>query len=346
MDELTLPPEPASPAFPAPQPVPAPQDHGIEWILFGRNGLRAGWGIAVFIVLFLVFITLDGILLRVIFHFGGKLTAFTPREGIIGEISQVLAVFLATAVMALIERRPILSYGYRGTARGVRFLSGLLYGFAAIAILVFILWKAGYLAFDGIQLHGAAVWEYGLGWGIVFLATGFFEESLLRGYVLYTMTRGVGFWWGALLFSVLFGLIHTSNPGESPVGIFAAGAVGLVFCISLWYTGSLWWAVGFHAAWDWGESYFFGTSDSGLVAQGHLLGEHPVGKILWSGGLTGPEGSIVVLPLLLLVALLMIFWWGRRVRSPFAGSGWAPLWAQSTHAAPHSEPQSPLPASL
>ena len=49
-------------------------------------------------------------------------------------------------------------------------------------------------------------------------------------------------------------------------------------------TGSLWWAIGFHAAWDWGESYFYGTSDSGLMARGHLFGEHPVGKLLWSGG--------------------------------------------------------------
>ncbi len=103
------------------------------------------------------------------------------------------------------------------------------------------------------------------------------------------------------------------------MGLFAAGAIGLVFCLSLWYTGSLYWAVGFHAAWDWGESYFYGTSDSGMVAQGHLLGEHPVGKLLWSGGPTGPEGSLLVIPLILIIALAMWLWWGRRVVSPFAG---------------------------
>ena len=329
MDELT------------PEIAPPPrQDHGIEWIFWGPNRLRAGWGVLAFIVLFLIFITLDGIVLHSVFHMTGNPKVFSPRTGIISEVSQVMCVFLATLVMALIERRSVFSYGYQGSARAVRFVSGLVWGFIAIATVVFALWKSGFLAFDGFMLHGPAIWEYASGWGLVFIGTGFFEESLLRGYLQYTMTRGVGFWWGALLFSFLFGFIHSSNPGETPVGLFTAGAVGLVFCISLWYTGSLWWAVGFHAAWDWGESYFFGTSDSGLVAQGHLLGEHPVGKILWSGGLTGPEGSLFAVLLLVITALLMVFWWGRRTESPFAGCGWVPAWVRQRKASRVS--QSPL----
>jgi membrane protease YdiL (CAAX protease family) len=127
-----------------------------------------------------------------------------------------------------------------------------------------------------------------------------------------------------LLLSFLFGFSHGTNPGESHVGLFSAGAVGLVFCLSLWYTGSLWFAVGLHAGWDWGQSFFYGTSDSGLVAQGHLYAERPIGKLLWSGGATGPEGSLLVIPLLALMALFMWLWWGRRGQSPFAGSGWRP----------------------
>jgi hypothetical protein len=321
LDEPTLQPEFTPPA-------PAPQDRGIEWIFWGPNGLRAGWGVLAFAVLFVILIIADGMVLHSLFHSTGKPGDFSLRTGLISEASQVICVFLATLVMALIERRSVFSYGFQGTARGVRFFSGLAWGFAAICAVVLVLWKAHLLAFDGVLLHGPAIWKYAAGWGLVFLGTGFFEESLLRGYVQYTMTRGVGFWWGALIFSFLFGFIHKGNPGETPVGLFSAGAVGLVFCISLWYTGSLWWAVGFHAAWDWGESYFFGTSDSGLVARGHLLGEHPIGNILWSGGVTGPEGSLLAIFLLVLTALLMVLWWGRRAPSPFAGSGWVPAWAQ------------------
>ena len=323
MDEITPQTTPPAPA----------QDHGIEWILIGKNGLRAGWGIALFSVLFIVFLILGGMLLHHLHLLsGGRPTNLAPRTALVGEVLQVTSVFLATLAMALIERKPILFYGYQGTHRALRFVSGLVWGFIALSVLVLALWKTGFLAFDGVVLHGTAVWHYAAVWGLVFLGTGFFEESLLRGYVQFTMTRGVGFWWGALLFSFLFGFIHTGNPGESPVGVFQAGAIGLVFCISLWYTGSLWWAVGFHAAWDWSESYFFGTSDSGLVSQGHLFSEHPVGKILLSGGTTGPEGSLIGVPLIILIAVLMILWWGRRTKSPFAGNGWMPEWVRQRSA--------------
>jgi membrane protease YdiL (CAAX protease family) len=149
---------------------------------------------------------------------------------------------------------------------------------------------------------------------LVSLLVGIFEESLLRGYLQYTLSRGMGFWWAALLLSVAFALWHISNGGESPLGLLVVGLGGFAFCLSLWYTKSLWWAVAFHAGWDWGQSYLYGTPDSGLLTKGHLLSSHPSGNPLWSGGATGPEGSLVILPLLIMMATGMWLWWGRKRR--------------------------------
>jgi uncharacterized protein len=316
---------------PSPQPVPEPTQHDFHWIFIGKTGIRAGWGIALFIIIFIVSAIGVSVLARYVLHPPRNLgnTPMPPHIGILLEGLQVLCVLIATAALALIERKSLFAYGYQGSARTVRFVSGLVWGFIAISVLVLVLWKSGLLVFDGRLLHGITIWRDAILWGLVFLGTGIFEESLLRGYIQFTMTRGVGFWWGALIFSLLFGFGHTTNPGESPVGLFSAGAAGLLFCISLWYTGSLWWAVGFHAAWDWGQSYFYGTADSGLITRGHLLSEHPTGKLLWSGGATGPEGSLLIIPLLILVALCMWLWWGRRVQSPFTGSGWRPAWSRT-----------------
>ena len=335
MDELTPQPDIPQMTTPAeltaaPPPLPETPKRDLRWVFVGQNGIRAGWGMLLFALIFVAAAFLLGSLLKLLLHPKPmpRNADLPPRIGLISEGLQALCVFVATAVMALIERRPVLSYGYQGTARAARFVFGLVWGFVAISALVFSLWKAGLLGFDGQLLHGELMWRYAAEWGVMFLIVGIFEESLLRGYLQFTLTRGIGFWWGALLLSFLFGFSHGSNPGETPVGLFAAGAIGLVFCLSLWYTGSLYWAVGFHAAWDWGESYFYGTSDSGLVAQGHLLGAHPVGKLLWSGGPTGPEGSLLVIPLILIIALAMWLWWGRRVTSPFAGTGWRPAWSR------------------
>jgi hypothetical protein len=100
--------------------------------------------------------------------------------------------------------------------------------------------------------------------------------------------------------------MHTQNAGESPVGLFAAGLIAMVFCLSLWRTGSLWWAIGFHTAWDWAQSYFYGVADSGSIAEGHLFATHPVGRPIFSGGTTGPEGSILIFPVVTL-AIIIIF---------------------------------------
>lgn len=312
--------------IPATPPPPA-RERGLHWVFVGKSGIRAGWGILLFIVIFAAALFGASFLLRHYLEHRAH-GAMTPSAGLVAEGVQLACVVIATGILALIERKSLLAYGYQGKARATRFFSGLVWGFVAITVLVLSLWQLGWLAFDGRSLAGAAIWSYAGKWAVMFLMVAIFEESLLRGYLQYTMTRGVGFWWGALLFSFLFGFAHTTNAGESPIGLFSAGAVGLVFCLSIWYTGSLWWAVGFHAAWDWGESYFYGTSDSGVLVKGHLFSEHPVGKILWSGGKTGPEGSLLIVPLLAIIAILMWLWWGRRGESPFKGQGWRPAWSR------------------
>ena len=102
--------------------------------------------------------------------------------------------------------------------------------------------------------------------------------------------------------------MHVSNPGETWIGIFAAAFIGFVFCVSVRLTGSAWWAIGCHAGWDWAETYFYGTADSGLTPQGCYLTSHPSGNPLWSGGAVGPEGSLLVLAaILFLLALVLIY---------------------------------------
>jgi membrane protease YdiL (CAAX protease family) len=313
---------------PPPIEVAPPPTRNTHWIFLGPSGLRAGWGLLLFAFIFYGTYSLLGWMLQPAFfaltHGAGHMDSLPLGLGFLLEGFQFACVLVPTVAMAFIERRSILSYGYQGRARALRFLSGLAWGLVAISAFVLVLWKAHLLSFDGRVLHGGAILKYALGWGLAFLLVGFFEESTMRGYVQYTFTRGVGFWWGALVLSFLFGFSHGPNAGESHVGLFSASAIGLIFCLSLWYTGSLWFAVGFHAGWDWGQSFFYGTADSGTVAQGHLFAEHPLGNPLWSGGLTGPEGSLLTLPLLALFALCMWLWWGRKGESPFRGAAWKP----------------------
>jgi len=123
---------------------------------------------------------------------------------------------------------------------------------------------------------------------------------------------GSGFWQAAWVTSTLFGLAHTGNGGENWVGIFQAAAIGFVFCVSVRVTGSAWWAIGCHAAWDWSETYFYGATDSGLVASGHFLTTTPAGRSLWSGGEAGPEGSLLAMIVILLLLVFLVLVYGRK----------------------------------
>jgi membrane protease YdiL (CAAX protease family) len=146
------------------------------------------------------------------------------------------------------------------------------------------------------------------GWGIYAIAV----LGVAPCYLLHRRgCAGSPFWQAAWITSALFGLAHAGNGGENWIGIFAAAAIGFVFCVSVRLTGSAWWAIGCHAGWDWSETYFYGTPDSGLVARGHLLATTHSGNPLWSGGADGPEGSLLALGVIVLLLVWLTAAYGR-----------------------------------
>jgi uncharacterized protein len=326
---------PLLPTDPVTEPV-VPRPSLLQRTFIGADGLRAGWSL-------LIFAMLVGGLGFTAFFIAHKIHPATQKMGatelgwqigLINEFAQFAIIFLATWIMSKIERRPNSVYGLGGSRKMPLFLKGLGWGFACLSLLFLILWRGGLLVVDRRLLFGSDVLLYGAIWFVGFLLVGFFEEYFLRGYLQYTLTRGLaglyralfktergealGFWTAAVLLSTVFGLGHSSNPGESPIGVACAGAAGFLFCFALWRTGSLWWAIGFHAAWDWSQSFLYGVADSGLMVQHHLLATHPVGKPILSGGTTGPEGSAWVI-LVMLIAVLIIAVTLPRRRGYLAG---------------------------
>jgi len=313
----------------AAEKIPPRQTSTLHRIFIGEDGLRAGWSLLIFAALCVAIGFCFNRIGKIIFPHAPRTAAEMqdamgrPRFMLIGESLQLLLVLLVTWIMSKIERRPNSVYGFGDSRKFSHFFAGLGWGVTCLSLLVLTLWKAGLLVIDRRLLFGSDVIRYGAIWLIGFLLVGLFEEYATRGYVQYTLTRGLagfyrwafktrhsaalGFWTSALIFSFVFGFGHKSNPGESPVGLLSAGLVALVFCLSLWRTGSLWWAIGVHASWDWGQSFLYGVADSGLMVQHHLLATHPAGKIILSGGTTGPEGSIFILPILVLMSLIVIF---------------------------------------
>jgi hypothetical protein len=357
--ELVLTPSSADlgPAAPAAEEVPY---RGLRWIFIGPQGLRAGWSVIMFFILLRYLSEGVGTVLFSVHLISGTADDFSPGPVFFGEAGALLALLIAIAIVGLMEGRGILSYNLTGTRRPQHFFVGMAAGFFALSALVGALAAGGWLHFGPIALSGTAIFRFGLLWGCVFLIGACYEEGMCRCFLLFTLTRGINYWWAlgacaylcarlamrhhlggnawgvyaviliglfpcyvlyrraaprsggfwcaAWVTSAYFGYMHVSNPGETWIGIFAAAFIGFVFCVSVRLTGSAWWAIGCHAGWDWAETYFYGTADSGLSPQGSYLISHPSGNPLWSGGAVGPEGSLLVLgAILLLLAVILVY---------------------------------------
>lgn len=308
------------PSQPLGHPLPSP----LRRAFVGLDGLRAGWCLLIFVAIFAALSFGINFALRKLGVPRPNPTAeLSPLFGILGEGATFLLVYFVTWIMSKIEHRRQSLYGFGDSRKLPHFLAGVGWGFVCLSVLVGTLEQTGFLIIDRRLLAGGEIVRYGAVWFIGFLLVGFVEEYLTRGYVQYTLTRGLaglyerlfktrhsaalGFWTSAIAFSFLFGLGHGSNPGESPIGLVSAGLAGIVFCLSLWRTGSLWWAIGFHTSWDWSQSFLYGVADSGLMVQHHLFATHPVGRAILSGGATGPEGSSFILCIFALIVLIIFF---------------------------------------
>ena len=223
----------------------------------------------------------------------------------VGEVRLLVAAVLPGLLMARIEGRPFGDFGLpaKGAFRR-NFWIGAIWGIASLTVLMLVLRAAGAFSFGSLDLHGARILKFAFYYAVFFLITAFFEDFLMRGYSQWVLAQGMHFWPAAALLSILFGALHLMNPGEAKIGIAAVVVIGLFFCLTLRRTGTLWWAVGFHMSWDWGESYLYSVPDSGGIAPGHLLNSSFHGPDWLTGGSVGPEGSYLVFVVLILLWFL------------------------------------------
>jgi uncharacterized protein len=291
----------------------------LSFIFHNDHGLRAGWRLLIYCGMIFVLILGAGVVAR---RLGSAQSKRAPSSDFsrtifqaIAELVVFLVLLLLAWIMSKIEHRSVGAYGLplqRSTFP--RFVRGYLFwGFLPLALLLLVLRILHAFYFGNLTALNSQILGWGVLWFIFFLLVGLFEEFSLRGYLLYTLADGIGFWPGAIIQALLFARGHMGNGGETRVGIIATGVFALFAAATLWRTGSLWLAVGAHAGWDWGQSFFFGVNDSGFRAPGHLFNPHiGVGPDWLTGGSVGPEGSVVTLVLWTLMTVLFLALYRKR----------------------------------
>jgi uncharacterized protein len=290
----------------APDFAAAVQPSYVRTVFLGPDGLRAGWGLAFYVAMFY---PLQFVASR--WAWSRNLGADGLWSMMLEEFGMLVAAALPALVLARVEKRPWGGYGLPvRRAFGKLFWVGTVWGFASITLLLATLYGVRVFAVGHLAMHGVRIVKFAAFWAVFFLLVGLFEDFLFRGYSQFTLTRATGFWPAAVVLSCTFGLIHIKNGGEQWPGLLAVVAIGFLFCLTLRRTGNLWFAVGFHAAWDWGETFVYSVPDSGTLFPGHLLKASLHGPRWLTGGMVGPEGSV------LCFVVIAVVWVGfsRRYR--------------------------------
>jgi uncharacterized protein len=301
-------------------------------VFVGLHGIRSGWRLCIWAIAAGTAVFALGGLVALIVRY---VPAETQPFGLIfGDGIPLVGVFAATILMSQIEHRTLADYALPlREAFGSSFWQGVVWGLAALSVLLGAIHLCHGFDLGSVALSGSGLADYAVLWAIAFLVVGLFEESVMRAYALLTLSDGIRFWPAAGLLSGIFGALHLGNGGESWVGASAAALIGLFFSFTVRRTGSLWFAVGMHSAWDYAESFIYSVPDSGAVISGHLLNSSFHGPVWLTGGAVGPEASVFVF--VIIGALFVVFGLTHRdVRFPRPATPRPPeaaLAARSTH---------------
>jgi membrane protease YdiL (CAAX protease family) len=275
---------------------------GVKWLFVGPDGLRHGWRFLIFAAV--IFLVVQFLEQPAIAFLAAKChvdrSALSAPSIIVSDGFDLIVILIVTGVAARLERRRIDSYGLPiNEAFGGRFWNGAITGLAAIAFVGVGMLITGGMRVHGVALHGAEIITAPVLWLLAMLLVGVMEEYLFRGYALQSLWRAAGFWPAALITTAVFAGDHLEKPHENAIDIGMIFALALLLCISVRVTGSLWWAVGWHAAFDFGQLFIIGTANGGRMPVGRLMDVTFPGPAWITGGELGTEASYLMIPVVL-----------------------------------------------
>jgi len=289
----------------------------IASIFIGPDGLRAGWRFLLFALgIELGALVVEEPLAQVLArYFAINLRELSAPALLIREFVFCLSVFLVTGIAALAERRRIDSYGLPiEQAFGKFFWKGMLAGLLVVLFVAGAMILSGAMVLHGLALHGSDLAMFTLLWFVANILIGLSEEYTFRGYGLQSLWRGAGFWPAALITTAIFAGDHLEKPGENAMDIGMIFFLGLILCLSVRKTGSLWWAVGWHAGFDFGQLFLIGTRNGGQTPVGRLFNVTFPGPAWLNGGELGTEASIFMVPAA--IATFVYVMWFLRGPAP------------------------------
>lgn len=321
------------------------------WRLLGAIVVLAVLGLAVGLVAVALVGVIETLLIEAVPD------ASVVRAGLaIAEIGLGTAIICGGIYLAarLLDRRRFADLGLRvDTDWWLDLVFGLLLGGALMSGIFLVEYAAGWVTVTGTfsieQGASTSFWPW-FGVSVAFwLAVGFYEELLTRGYLLVNLAEG--FTWGdrlgatgavglaAVASSLVFAVLHAANPNASlasTTGIFLAG---LMLAGGYVLTGELAIPIGIHVTWNFFQGTVYGFPVSGAGFGVSLVGIEQGGPAWLTGGSFGPEAGVLgVAASVVGIGLIAVWAWRREGRLAIHPSITTPNFRTDDASGPESEP--------
>jgi len=282
-------------------------------ILGSDEKLRPIWRAVIFFVLayWVLPFVLDPVAARVMrgLELGDGLSAANTA---LDEAENLIVALIATAIFALYEHRRVDSYGLPvRQALGTRTWEGVAVGAVMAGGVALGMYLLGGMHVDGLATSGSALALSALAWLGANICVGLAEELWFRSYLLQTLWKSIGFWPASIVIALFFAADHYFfKAGENVWDVITLVSLSLLMCYSVLRSGTLWFAVGFHVAFDYMQLFVIGSPNGDRVPQGRLLDVGFHGADWLTGGVLGTEASFLMYPLIALAWLYV--WWRYR----------------------------------
>lgn len=224
-------------------------------------------------------------------------------------IAQLLSTLLPAAIIIIycrfVERRSLNSMGFVKKGCAVKYLIGLVAGFAMFTATLLISYAFGAVKYVGTDLNNGVMFALMcVGW----LIQGAEEEILCRGYFMSSLSNKLPLWVAVLISSLFFSLMHLANAGFNLIVLVNLTLTGIMFAVLAIRFDSLFVCCAAHSIWNLVQGNFYGLPVSGMDAGGSVFRfELAENMDLWTGGVFGLEGSLSETIVMVIVIAAIIF---------------------------------------
>ncbi len=264
-------------------------------LMIGILGSLAGWLVMALLVDQLHWLQID--------YHGKTLSTISPDGKVLGYCILFLAnLILVVLAWRLLERKRLGAMLWKFSRNQWKPLSwGLLAGLGEVLLVFGVMTGLGVTRSTwGLTSVPASRVVLALGWILASsVLAPLVEEALNRGYWFQNLQRGWGVAAATIVTSLLFGGLHLFNPNAEILGALNIALEAIAFVLGMVWLHSLWFPIGWHAAWNFAQFFIVGLPNSGISVDNlglsgtTLLSTTVSGPNWLTGGAFGMEASVI-----------------------------------------------------